>query len=229
MGRRAKYLTLCDRREAHRKQKQVLKLRPSASLARKAENRRYYLKHKPAPILPSDIKRHSVSPISWSAWSSVFVRFCQGEDMLIVEELELDTSDLEALIGLPPYPAHVTRPDTFEDIWGPTAAALHGYLTSKYTSHVERRMINVRDGSETDAREESWSVYRALLNERQLWLSRLSTERMLDYTPTDRILYLNLLWNARLIVYAAEDIASLAESRTHLLRAWADRLWHLSH
>ncbi|KAF6741965.1 hypothetical protein DFP72DRAFT_1082887 [Ephemerocybe angulata] len=168
MGRRAKYLTLEAKKEAHRVQRRELKRRPSTAHARQEENRRYYYKKKPPPIVPGEVVRHASLPLSWTDWRSIFVRFLQGEDMLVLDEVELELEDIVSLVGYPPYPARLTNLECFDNIWGPISAALHGRMTWEYVGEINEKITSRSRTPDVDLRIELWAEYAELLERRQI-------------------------------------------------------------
>ncbi|KAF6749649.1 hypothetical protein DFP72DRAFT_1073175 [Ephemerocybe angulata] len=85
MGRKAKYLTLEDRKKARSAQRIALSQRPHKAM-RQAQNRRQYLRVKPPPILTGSLRRHSESRITWSEWITVHARFLQGDDEVSLDK-----------------------------------------------------------------------------------------------------------------------------------------------
>ncbi|KAF6742586.1 hypothetical protein DFP72DRAFT_1081809 [Ephemerocybe angulata] len=229
MGRRPKYLTVEAKKQARTEQRRVLNKRPNTANIRCEENQRYYYKHKLPPMVPSDVKHHAKLPISWTMWNSIFERFKAGQDMLVLDELELDEEDLQSLLGPPPYPTHLTTSKHFEDVWGAVSAAMHGLLTWEYVGDLNRRISSIVGKSDVTVRIELWASYLDLLARRKALLAHLSSLSLCYHTPSDMITFINVMWLSRLTVYTAEDLASMYLGRATLLRTWLDRVWDLEH
>ncbi|KAF6746463.1 hypothetical protein DFP72DRAFT_855348 [Ephemerocybe angulata] len=231
MGRRAKYLTLEAKKEAHKEQRRAYRKRASTTSSRREENRAQYYKKKPPPIVPADIARHAKLPLSWTQQSSLFSSFSEGQDMLVLDELELDCEDWIALTGPPPYPPHITRVESFDDVWDTVSAALHGYSTRGYAEELNREMPASVRKSDVDLRVQLWAEYKELVKHRQMLLSHLpnGSGSLCYRTPSDTITSRNVIWHSRLIVYCAEDIEALFNSRAEFIRKRTDRLWDLQH
>ncbi|KAF6750497.1 hypothetical protein DFP72DRAFT_851586 [Ephemerocybe angulata] len=227
MGRRAKYLTLSEKNEAHKARRAILKLRPENIAAKKAENRRQYLRRKPIPALADSLTLQAKAPMSWSSWSSLFERFYRGEDTLVIEELDLDENDFRALLGRPPYPNSLTTMDTdsFHDIWGQLSAAIHGYMSCRYAKDLEERTSRIRDMSDSAIIEELWDRYTALSKDRVFLVGILKGKTMLQYAPEELLAMINLNWISRLIVFTVEDLEAFRYNRFHFIRTCTDRLW----
>ncbi|KAF6744778.1 hypothetical protein DFP72DRAFT_857079 [Ephemerocybe angulata] len=138
--------------------------------------------------------------------------------MLILDEVELDKSSLDILVGLPPYPAALTSLEHFEDVWESIAGALHGRMVYRYKLEMEGQAERMRGASEGDVREELWRMYASLLKQYKQLSAALGATPMYKYSPTEIIIYANVLWAARLISYAVEDIRALICGYSYLLR-----------
>ncbi|KAF6765561.1 hypothetical protein DFP72DRAFT_839388 [Ephemerocybe angulata] len=194
---------------------------------KKAQNRRHYLLLKPPPTLSPALVHHLKMPISWMKTWSIYERFSQGQEMLVLDEVELDKSSLDILVGLPPYPAALTSLEHFEDVWESIAGALHGRMVYRYKLEMEGQAERMRGASEGDVREELWRMYASLLKQYKQLSAALGATPMYKYSPTETIIYANVLWAARLISYAVEDIRALICGYSYLLRVRTDRFWNL--
>ncbi|KAF6755729.1 hypothetical protein DFP72DRAFT_843096 [Ephemerocybe angulata] len=133
MGRRAIYLTLADRHKADRARRAARMSTPSAIEARKARNRKAYLKRRGIPLLlvPEDAARLASSDIIDPDHIRTFWAFCKGQDELGLDDMYFEQHELEALTLLPPYQDNLLDWPDFNAYWPVLSAALGGFATQK--------------------------------------------------------------------------------------------------
>ncbi|KAF6741491.1 hypothetical protein DFP72DRAFT_862128 [Ephemerocybe angulata] len=153
---------------------------------RQAQNRRQYLRVKPPPILTGSLRRHSESRITWSEWITVHARFLQGDDEVSLDKIQLQESDIRALVGTPSHHTSLTSLRPFDDVWGPVSAAMHGYLSRLYIQEAEERADRIKRGTPATAREELWSLFSRLSSQRKALMGALGSgpmNRILEHLP----------------------------------------------
>ncbi|KAF6747273.1 hypothetical protein DFP72DRAFT_1075529 [Ephemerocybe angulata] len=110
--------------------------KPGAIEARRAQNRKAYLKRKGNPPLqlPDDIAQLASSDMVNPDYIRTFWAFCKGQDVLGLDDVYLEEDDLRALTKMPPYPHHILNSPNFHSSWPLVSAALAGFVTYRYTS-----------------------------------------------------------------------------------------------
>lgn len=167
--------------------------------------------------------------MSGSEFPRVYQQFCEGRESLGWDEFDVEEDDFAALTQAAPYPEHITCSPAFFDEWPVLASALHGYLARRYLTYCNELSTRCCRVPEYQLISTVDSRYHELVVE----YNKLKIVEREAKERGDRagmvIANQNIIWCARMAVYAVEDIVELKRGNSYLLNTLAERKWRIGH
>ncbi|KAJ3547244.1 hypothetical protein NMY22_g1725 [Coprinellus aureogranulatus] len=233
MGRRAKYLTLEDKRRGERERRALRSSAPGSQLdKRRAESRRSYHKKRALQLHQDHARLESMKSLADAKMSKpdyhwLFRQFFEGRTTWEFGAIEMEEKDFESLTRLPPYPTSITMADGFLEDWESIEAAIHGFLHRTHASQCEELIKSARQHRRIETMDALLKRNRELTFElEQLSRHHEIYDRTGQWAESD-VAFQNKKWRAQLMIYNVQEIEALEKGVDILVHTLSERLWSL--
>ncbi|KAJ2921445.1 hypothetical protein H1R20_g15647, partial [Candolleomyces eurysporus] len=231
MGRKIKYRTEEERRQARRERRAVQAKDPKRRQKRSEENRRQYLRRRGIPgteILPPNLSKQIIEQAAQDLdrTSRYFVRFLtDSEDAIYLAHFEVTQDDLKAFDSPPPYPPVVDQLAEIEE-WGHVILALRGYQHRlQNVEDTQNFQLSTRDsGSAIQLADKLHEQYIKTLGEWEKIMSFIEENDEPD-SVSARIAQEAILGKARKMVHVRNDLLLIKQGVPQYIQALDNRTY----